>query len=38
MKDHCISIMEELQTVEGVGKHIAEQIKWAVNESMQTYG
>jgi ERCC4-type nuclease len=29
---------EELQTVEGIGKHIAEQIKWMVNESTQTYG
>jgi DNA excision repair protein ERCC-4 len=29
---------EELQAVEGIGKHIAEKITWAVNESMQTYG
>jgi ERCC4-type nuclease len=29
---------EELQTVDGIGKYIAEKIKWAVNESTKTYG
>ena len=28
---------EGLQSVEGAGKHIAEQIRWAVNEPMQPY-
>jgi ERCC4-type nuclease len=28
----------ELQTVEGIGKHTAERIKWAVNEPTQSYG
>lgn len=29
---------EELQSVEGIGKGIAERIKWAVREEIQSYG
>ncbi|MGD2187610.1 MAG: ERCC4 domain-containing protein [Desulfobacterales bacterium] len=29
---------EELQTVAGIGKHIAEKIRWAVSERIQAYG
>ena len=29
---------EELQVVEGIGEKIAEKIKWAVSEQMQSYG
>jgi len=28
---------EELQSVEGIGKHIAEKIRWAVSEQIQPY-
>ena len=28
----------ELQSVEGVGNHTAERIKWAVSENIQPYG
>jgi ERCC4-type nuclease len=30
--------IEELQSVEGIGKHIAEKIRWAVSEKIQPYG
>jgi DNA excision repair protein ERCC-4 len=29
---------EELQSVEGIGENIAERIKWAVREQIQSYG
>lgn len=29
---------EELQSVAGIGKHIAEKIRWAVSEQIQAYG
>jgi ERCC4-type nuclease len=29
---------EELQSVEGIGEGIADRIKWAVSEQMQSYG
>ena len=29
---------EELQVVDGIGKKVAEKIKWAVSEQMQSYG
>jgi ERCC4-type nuclease len=30
--------VEDLQTIDGIGKDIAEKIKWAVNEQMSAYG
>lgn len=30
--------VEDLQTVDGIGKDTAEKIKWAVNESISSYG
>ncbi len=29
--------VEDLQTVDGIGKDIAEKIKWAVNEQISAY-
>jgi hypothetical protein len=29
---------QQLQTVEGICRHIAEKIRWAVNEQIQPYG
>jgi DNA excision repair protein ERCC-4 len=29
---------EQLQSVDGIGKHIAEKIRWAVSEQIQPYG
>ena len=29
---------EELQAVDGIGESIAERIKWAVREEIQSYG
>jgi DNA excision repair protein ERCC-4 len=30
--------IEQLQSVDGIGKHIAERIRWAVGEQMLPYG
>jgi len=29
---------EELQSVEGIGKHISEKIRWAVSEQIKPFG
>lgn len=29
--------IEQLQSVDGIGKHIAEKIRWAVSEQIQPY-